>query len=356
MSFIKRISQILTPIPLGRRSNPPEDTPPPSDFDDAEAPRVSEIHGILETLLRDEARSREETSELLSRVKEIAARYGIEMIAGEIRDSVLRMPEKAEDGTPFKTARGFEIAADLFLQYLRNSVHAVEGGTETDRLAKIPGLAGEVLASLFLAKKPVSAVEVCFDIAHHLLQRVCFSSPVGFGYARTAEEIIVQTLDVTLDEATKHPQQQEEESSPDPPDPVRKESLTTAHLQHLAQQRDLIQGLRRRFSALATSPPMRGDETVEETSEASLRAQLDFVVSLAQAAKAENHEAFAAYCLEQAANYASMLKRQDAVAYAREAIRIYEQLAASEQAAGLPTLCRNHRSNVERLSGRWGKE
>ena len=87
MSFVERVSQILTP-PFGHKAKSrPEASPIPDK--DATA---SLVNDILRELCLDQPLEEEKTRRNLEELKKIATAYGGYFTASEIRDSVGSMP------------------------------------------------------------------------------------------------------------------------------------------------------------------------------------------------------------------------------------------------------------------------
>ena len=159
MSILKRITQILTP-PIRRKSKL-KDTSLSSVRESGGATRIGDM---LKHLLTEEKKDAESIRDALSELRDIASEYGSYMTATEIRDCVLRMPDKDEEGRAYRKGRGYELAADLYQQSLSKKIIAVDEGILAIEPEEFSGYCKELLECLFLARKHRRGIQVCLEI------------------------------------------------------------------------------------------------------------------------------------------------------------------------------------------------
>jgi len=343
MSFVKRLTQIITP-PIWRRESPPtigtEDHALPTA-----GPRVSEVKEILECLLDPGDRTEDLTRQMLERLREIAKKYGRMNTAREVRDCVLRMTETNAVGRPYKKGRGYELAADLIFQHVQQQLRGLETTEGVEHIKELPALVHEILDCLVLAIRYVKGVELCLDISDQLIQGVLIRRSAGH-HLRIAEQILAETLEKCLSEQEHQEQAKRVVKSAGTDEEIEHGHRDSALLAYLSRKKTSVH----KVSAILMNAPYPGSrDAVGSASAAELGTHLESFVSVSKTAGETRDYVLASYCTEQAAIVLRRAGRTDAKSYAAQAVLMYEKAAATEREVGLRTRAARHHSSAARI-------
>lgn len=165
MSFIKRFTQILTPPPgsVTRQTN---------EIPTSDAPVAANILPLLVELLQDRSLPPDELRMNLAQLKQIACDYGLAWTAGDILDSIERLPD-TQNGVPLKKERGYELAADFYRQIINQEVQTIGGETNSLDRDKFTATVKKFMDCKFGAEKYTQGIGAIFSMVDTLILKSC---------------------------------------------------------------------------------------------------------------------------------------------------------------------------------------
>lgn len=344
MAFPKRLSDILTP-PSWLWSSKPDRTGTGSSPDHVNTgPSLSHVGDILKKLLGAESPSSpsSDSAAQLSQLKEIAKKYGCQHLAHEIRDTVGRLPETSSSGEAYKKGRGFELAADLFIQHARGLMRDLPSGAA---LREVKATVAEIVSCYFLAGKHLKGVEASLDFSSVILCQCVAAPSMAEDYMRTAHEIGGSTLDLTLqaDESLRHSNRSSDSDPGDLQGTAR--GIPTELLSYLGDSQEQVRNLRDKLADI-----VRGS-VVEDAGPVS-PDRWAYLTAVAHEAEAAGHTSLAAAAWEAMAALPGQAGRPAGADCVNFAVALYEKSARTAQECGLLSTSRQIRARVDGIRKR----
>ncbi len=352
MSFIKRVSQILTPPFRHKAKSAPGASPIPDK--DATA---SLVNDILRELCLDQPLEEEKTRRNLEELKKIATAYGGYFTASEIRDCLGRMPESSEKRIPYKKGRGYELAAGLYLQHLRKCIDDIEEWSISPNLKEFHECLSELFSCLLLADKYRKGIEVCLECCESLACRSCYRSNHFWIYLdlskRTAASLSQAAFE-KMEELERDFNLEKRFSrkfdTPPPDEPRASAIIGKALIEHLAELRRQISQVGTDIAKLNSKPVLSREEFENANDENEIIRHLDYLHAVTDVAQESKFLVLAAFAEEQAGLLHEELKRGTGSKFFLGAARLYKAQGDTEQRLHLRNLSNRHYKKASELS------
>lgn len=352
MSILKRITQILTP-PIRRKSKL-KDTSLSSVRESGGATRIGDI---LKHLLTEEKKDAESIRDALSELRDIASEYGSYMTATEIRDCVLRMPDKDEEGRAYRKGRGYELAADLYQQSLSKKIIAVDEGILAIEPEEFSGYCKELLECLFLARKYRRGIQVCLEICEDLVFRGCDPSEAARLYRSWAKESVTGVLELTLQEKeqadriyNRAKREHRKIDTPMPEDSSSSAALDEGLLIHLDELRQKVLQIAMALSRADVKPEIAYRDLKGTKENDVLQKHLAYTELLRRISSSAQYLPLEAFAYEQAAVIKESMARGSGLDHFKAAAQLFVKQAEIERNLSLAVLSRRH---YERAAELW---
>ena len=352
MSILKRITQILTP-PIRRKSKL-KDTSLSSVRESGGATRIGDI---LKHLLTEEKKDAESIRDALSELRDIASEYGSYMTATEIRDCVLRMPDKDEEGRAYRKGRGYELAADLYQQSLSKKIIAVDEGILAIEPEEFSGYCKELLECLFLARKYRRGIQVCLEICEDLVFRGCDPSEAARLYRSWAKESVTGVLELTLQEKeqadriyNRAKREHRKIDTPMPEDSSPSAALDEGLLIHLDELRQKVLQIAMALSRADVKPEIAYRDLKGTKENDVLQKHLAYTELLRRISSSAQYLPLEAFAYEQAAVIKESMARGSGLDHFKAAAQLFVKQAEIERNLSLAVLSRRH---YERAAELW---
>ena len=299
----------------------------------------------MRILLKNQSLDKETVRANLAELKKIAKKYGSGFVASEIRDCIGRMPDRDDDGLPYKKGRGYELAADLYLQHLNKLIDDIEERSISPTVQEFEECVSALLWCLFRAEKYRKGVETCVQVGEDLVRRSCYRSNHVHLYLHLAERTaacIVQIAFQKMEEIernfnlAKRSSRKFDSPPPEEPDPASIiDNTLIAYLRDLQQQ---VLQARTDLAGLSSKPVLPRGALKAGTGTEDIRRHLDFLGAFVDVTHSGKYLVFSAFADEERGFLHETLKMGSGLEYLREAARSYEEQGDIEKRLYLTNL------------------
>lgn len=362
MGFLKRISQIITPlIGLKSRSSKSSSSKRNKQRDTnhsvvREGGRADRIGHILAHLLSESKSDSRNAHDELLELKDIASEYGAYMTATEIRDCVLRMPDADSEGKAYRKGRGYELAADLFRQDLVKKVKPVHKGILAVSAEEFAAYCKELLECFFLAEKHRRGIQICLVICEDLIIRSCSPSEAARQYSSLARDSVRAILELVLDEKlqadreyNRAKREHRKFDTPMPEDNPSPAAVDEALVAYLDELRGKVHEIDAALSRAEARPDVDLGKLQGNEEEDVLARLLAYTESIRALAKSTRYLPLHALAYEQAAQIKDSMVRGSGAEYYKGAALVSEKEAEKESEFNFTVLSRKHFEHAAQL-------
>jgi len=343
VTFIKRITQVLTPPPKSKKKSQ-------RHAQDPNAPAASNITPLLMELLQDRPIPPNELKNNLAELKKIASHYGIAWTATDIHDSIQRLPETFND-VPLKKTRGYELAADFYRQAIRHTIQMIAQEPDSVKVADFTIMMGNFLDCEFHANKITTGIETYIRLVDTLSLKACDYTPQHAIFLQVAEKIAAkghqwsiesrERLDRQYSRIRKRSESTEEADSEDAvsPDTGRADDVIShAMIEYLEALSVQTGRMAKSKQQQRISPSIPLEHLLSPEFEAKRESQAQYLKELADLINTTGPAVIHASVLQYLGVLHHGLGADTALTEFKTAMQIFEQQGELEAKLGLATL------------------